>query len=237
MPSRPLYYEGAIKKEDLEDRTLRELILMRNWIYARAGNTFRKPWLDEFFRAQAWYQPSEKMDEKKISARDKENARAIVDFEAALGQPDLEKRRDEVLARKKAGTATTEDDIELSLLSQRLGTWLGDTGGAVAATPLSDPSKLDQLLSMDDLNTLSRRDLRMLRNTIYARRGRPFDSEVVKSYFKAAAWYKPNAGYSDSLLTEIDRKNIAIVRSVELSVGGPDHENPDFPKEGWVWQA
>ena len=38
----------------LDGRSLREHTLMSNWIYARAGNPFRKPWLDTFFRAQAW---------------------------------------------------------------------------------------------------------------------------------------------------------------------------------------
>ena len=41
--NRQLYYERALTDEDLAGRTLRELSLMRNWIYARAGNPFRAP--------------------------------------------------------------------------------------------------------------------------------------------------------------------------------------------------
>lgn len=237
VPSRPLYYEAAITKADLEGRSLRELALMRNWIYARAGNPFRKPWLDTFFRAQSWYAPKEKMDEALISPRDKENARAITEFDAALTTAELEKRRDEVLARKAAGPLSSEDAIELSLLSQRLGKWLGEEGAQASTTPLADPTRLDKLLTVDELSTLSRRDLRILRNTIYARRGRPFESKVVQAFFQTAAWYKPDAGYHDGLLNEIDRKNIAIVRSVEESLGGPVHENPDYGKDGWFVAA
>jgi len=59
----------------------------------------------------------------------------------------------------------------------------------------------------------------------------------VKSYFESAPWYKPRADYHDGMLSEIDGKNIAIVRSVEDSLGGPLHENPDYGKDGWFIQA
>src|SRR5215831_6852378 len=60
-PPRPLYYEREISQADLQGRTLRELTLMRNWIYARAGNPFVKPWLKEFFAKQPWYSLNKRM--------------------------------------------------------------------------------------------------------------------------------------------------------------------------------
>jgi hypothetical protein len=236
-PARPLYYEREITEEDLRGRTLRELSLLRNTIYARAGNTFRRPWLDTYFRAQSWYAPKDKLDESKITKLDKDNARKIADHDAAITREELEKAKAEVLARKDAGKATPEDAIELSLLSQRLGTYVGGEGVAAEPSPLEDPSRLDKLLKVEELSTLSRRDLRILRNTIYARRGRTFDSKVVRGYFEGAAWYKPRADYHDGLLSEVDSKNIAIVRSVEDSLGGALHENPDYGKDSWFVQA
>lgn len=235
--ARPLYFERAITEEDLAGRTLRELALMRNTIYARAGNSFRRPWLDTYFRAQSWYKPEPKIDESKISKLDKENARKIADHDAALTKEALEKMRDEVLARKKAGTPRPEDAVELSLLSQRLGTYVGGEEGEAEPSPLEDPSRLDKLLKVEELSTLSRRDLRILRNTVYARRGRHFDSKVVQSYFAGASWYRPRDDYHDGMLNEIDTKNIAIIRSVEDSLGGPLHENPDYGKDGWFVMA
>lgn len=236
--ARPLYYERLIAAEDLDSRTLRELALLRNTIYARAGNSFRKPWLDAYFRAQPWYAPASKMDESKISEQDRANARTIADFDAAITQQELEKRRDEVVARKDSRALAAEDKVELSLLSQRLGTWLGEGDSEVTPSPLEDPSRLDRLLHVDELSTLSRRNLRILRNTIYARRGRQFDSKVVREYFAGATWYRPGATYHDGLLTEVDRKNIAIVKSIETSLGGPEHENPQYGKDDrWFWQA
>jgi hypothetical protein len=237
-PSRPFYYEREIGEEELEGRTLRELALMRNTIYARAGNSFRRPWLDAYFRAQPWYQPKAELDESKISAIDRKNARKIADHDAGISREELEKRRDEVLARRAAGAATAEDAVELSLLSQRLGTWLGGSADSQEPpTPLEDHSQLDRLLKVEELSTLSRRDLRILRNTIYARHGRMFDSAVVRGYFEGARWYKPSDSYHDGVLTAVDHKNIRIIQSVEESLGGPLHENPNYGKDGWFVMA
>jgi hypothetical protein len=232
-PARPLYYERAVEDGDLDKRTLRELSLMRNTIFARAGNHFRRPWLHAHFEAQDWYAAKEKMDESKITKLDHENAKKIATHDSAIPKADLEQRRDEVLARKKAGKSLPEDAVELSLLSQRLGTWLGDS----TPTPLEDQTQLDRLLKIEELSTLSRRDLRILRNTIYARHGRSFDSKVVRSYFASASWYEPKPDFDDGMLTGIDHKNIKIIRSVEDSLGGPEHENPNYGKDGWFIMA
>ncbi len=237
-PSRPLYYEEPITGEDLKNRTLREFALLRNTIYARAGNSFRRPWLNAYFSAQPWYKPLEKMDESKISPLDRINARKIADADAAIPQDELIRMRDELLARKKEGKELPEDVVELSLLSQRLGIWLGDSGeGKDGPSPLEDPTRLDNLLRIEELSTLSRRDLRILRNTIYARRGMPFYSAVVRDYFKAATWYKADPKYDHGRLNAVDNKNIKLIQSVEDSLGGPLHENPDYGKDGWFVTA
>ncbi|MEM1033581.1 MAG: YARHG domain-containing protein, partial [Myxococcota bacterium] len=226
----PLYYTRAITTADLEGRSLRELALLRNTIYARVGNRFRRPWLQAHFRRFGWYAPKEKMDTSALSPVDKANAKRVGEFDAALTREQLEPMRDAVLARKAAGTLRPEDEVELSLLSQRLGTYLGDD--PERAHPLENHTRLEALLRVEDLATLSRRDLRILRNMVYARRGRTFASEVVRSYFASAAWYRPRADYDDAQLTAVDRKNIAIIRSVEDELGGPIHENPLFdPKK------
>src|SRR5437762_3233786 len=64
---RPLYYERLITAADLEGRSLRELSLMRNTIYARAGNPFRKKWLRDYFTSQPWYHPATRTDPSKLT--------------------------------------------------------------------------------------------------------------------------------------------------------------------------
>lgn len=229
---RPLYYDRALTDADLAGRTLRELYLMRNTIYARAGNSFRKPWLDAYFRREPWYKPNAVMDESKLTAVDRENARKIADADTSITRADLERRRDEVITRRSAGKGTPEDEIELSLLSQRLGAWVGgDEKPAASRSPLEDPSQLDRLLRVEELNELSVRDLRILRNTIFARRGRPFVSPSMKEYFSGMAWYRADDAYTDARLNEIDHKNLRIIQSVETSLGGPLGERGRIEKE------
>ena len=83
---------------------------------------------------------------------------------------------------------------------------------------------------------MSRRDLRILRNTIYARKGRRFESKVVQGYFETALWYEPG-DFHEGMLTSVDHKNIQLIRSVEDELGGPLHENPNFGKDGWFVMA
>lgn len=105
-PERPLYYERALTTADLEGRTLRELTLMRNTIYARTGNVFRKKWLHDYFAEQSWYEPTG-LDDSKLSAVDRENAEAIAKYETAIPRAELERRR-AALADRHAYAAEPE---------------------------------------------------------------------------------------------------------------------------------
>src|SRR6476620_5848460 len=82
-------------------------------------------------------------------------------------------------------------------------------------------NSLDRVLKPEELRQLSLRDLRLLRNTIYARRGRPFKSSILREHFLGMDWYKVNADYTDKLLTANDQRNIALIKSVENEFGGP----------------
>ncbi|HEY6249248.1 MAG TPA: YARHG domain-containing protein, partial [Candidatus Angelobacter sp.] len=86
--ARPFYYERQITADDLKDRTLRELTLMRNTIYARAGNPFRKKWLNDYFSAQSWYHPLAQMDQSKLTPLDRKNAETIADFDGSISRMD-----------------------------------------------------------------------------------------------------------------------------------------------------
>jgi hypothetical protein len=60
-------------------------------------------------------------------------------------------------------------------------------------------------------------DLRVLRNEIYARRGRIFKDKELQKYFSEQTWYKPNPEFKDEMLTEKEYKNLAIIREAEES--------------------
>jgi hypothetical protein len=58
-------------------------------------------------------------------------------------------------------------------------------------------------------------DLKVLRNEIYARRGRVFKDAKLQSYFIQQAWYQPNPDFKDEQLSETEAKNLAIIREAE----------------------
>ena len=246
-PDSPIpYFTNALPDSALQGRTLRELTLMRNTIYARAGNPFRKRWLNEHFSAQPWYQARATMDEGALTPIDRANAEKIAAYEASLLQSELRTRAQEVSARLAAQLNSAppnsappnsalrdqveKDLIELMLLDRSIGVvFPGDAGlqipswftEKVDVTALDDASRLDSLLTVDALRDFSKRDLRILRNTVYARRGRAFKSQLLAEYFSRMEWYQPDSTYTDSRLSDIDQRNIKIIRSVEDSVGGP----------------
>lgn len=58
-----------------------------------------------------------------ITALDRANAIKIAQAEEGQKRPELKKRREDILARQRAGKATREDEIELRVLNTRLGQW------------------------------------------------------------------------------------------------------------------
>jgi hypothetical protein len=223
-PPRALYYDRALTPADLQGRTLRELTLMRNTIYARAGHPFRKKWLRDYFTSQPWYKPLAKDDDRKITKVDRANAVLIAQAEEGVKRPELKQRRDDILARQRAGKATPEDEIELAILNTRLGQWAAaeaDARPPANVSPLEDPSQLDHVITVDQLSNLSRRDLRILRNTVYARHGRQFKSQLLQEYFDNMSWYQADPAFTEKQLTKVDVTNIRLIKSVEDTLGGP----------------
>jgi YARHG domain len=146
--------------------------------------------------------PLPAIDESKLSPIDHQNAEAIAKYDASLSRVQLRSMLQDGMGSIRASGAAPEDKIELRLLSARLGKWFGPSDTpSEERSPLEDPSVLDMQLSMDQLKDLSRRDLRLLRNTVYARRGRPFRSDLLRAYFEATEWYKADTSYTEARLT------------------------------------
>jgi YARHG domain-containing protein len=262
----------------LEGKTLRELAILRNTIFARYGWAgFRKQWLLEHFQQQPWFKPNPNFSYKLLSSADRKNVHFIAVREQSFTERELRSMQDTILAKagkvwndvyewelkdgRKVRSCTqpqepltedgctgsdcegsesrdcrfreekwyhpdpkfTEDKlsaearIELGLISRALGSFASDTGKLEKGSQAS----LDRVLSVQELRQLSLRDLRLLRNTLYARRGRPFKSKILQAHFKAMSWYQEDASYTDARLTENDKRNIALIRSVEDEFGGP----------------
>lgn len=75
-----------------------------------------------------------------------------------------------------------------------------------------------RLLTEDDIRGLSKQDLRILRNEIYARHGYIFKSKDLREYFSAKPWYNPQ--YNDAsdvsiFFNTIEKKNVEFIKKHE----------------------
>lgn len=72
-------------------------------------------------------------------------------------------------------------------------------------------------LTEDDLRNMSKEQLSLARNEIFARHGYVFNDEEFKKYFTAKSWYVPNSSYdgSDSVLNEYEMANYKTIQAWE----------------------
>jgi hypothetical protein len=203
--------DRSIAAHDLQGRTLRELSLMRNEIYARHGQPFRRAWLREYFEAQPWYEAGAPVSPADLTPQERSNAERIGVFEAALTREELSRRKDDLQnAFLQGAPRNPEQEIEWTLLNERLG-----------EDSILSPARLESRLHQEELKDLSLRDLAVLRHMIAARRGRILPSESLRKLFHRFEWYSPDPEYTDSRLNAIDRENLEIIASLERSIGGP----------------
>lgn len=72
-------------------------------------------------------------------------------------------------------------------------------------------------ITLEMLDGLFVEDLKVLRNEIYARRGRVFKDAQLQKYFITQVWYQPNPDFKDEQLSEIESKNLAVIREAETN--------------------
>ena len=89
-----------------------------------------------------------------------------------------------------------------------------------AVTPGKFPEGTDRYLDMSDLEGKSPEELKIMRNEIFARHGLKFTTEAMKTYFAVQDWYTPQYNNVDSMLTDIEKANVAFIQSRES--GGED---------------
>jgi hypothetical protein len=58
-------------------------------------------------------------------------------------------------------------------------------------------------------------DVRKMRDEIYARHGKVFKDPWTQKYFASFDWYKTNPNYSDTQLSAVEKRNIAVITTYE----------------------
>jgi hypothetical protein len=82
--------------------------------------------------------------------------------------------------------------------------------------PQSDfliPDSDRRILAPSELKRLSKEELRIARNEIFARRGRYFEAPDLKARFERFSWYSPNTW--NPKLNSIEQANVALMDQVE----------------------
>jgi len=72
-----------------------------------------------------------------------------------------------------------------------------------------------RLLTPDDVDNLMKPELETMRNEIFARHGFCFSRKHLRQQFEMEDWYVPNTVDIKGFLTDIEKKNIALIKRYE----------------------
>lgn len=115
--------------------------------------------------------------------------------------------------------------------------------GICKAGERGDREVLDEPLDPGALSTCSPRELRLLRNAIFARHGYRFRDEALRAHFGRFEWYRPDPRATRRLrrgkgLSPTERENIQRIERAERGGGIPDRlAPPDLAGKRLVHQA
>lgn len=100
----------------------------------------------------------------------------------------------------------------------------GEKDASAIDESMIDPesSKQDERINGPDINyklfeTMTKDQLRLTRNTIFAKYGRPFDSQDLVDYFSKQEWYKVNKDFKESDLSDEDARMVKTIKIWEES--------------------
>jgi hypothetical protein len=75
-----------------------------------------------------------------------------------------------------------------------------------------------KVLTLEDLQGLSRERLRWMRNEVFARHGYRFKDNKLRAAFSKKSWYEPRVDSQEEVMTElseVERKNVELIRQQE----------------------
>jgi hypothetical protein len=170
----------------LDGKSVVELRLMRNSIYAQYGVPFKTRWLREYFESRAWYRAQAK-PESVVAPVDLDNARAILKREEASAPS--------VASRADVTFIALMDEAELKRLPDY-------------RAPLGRP------LDEQAMKKLSLTELKLMRNSIFAQHGKgDFVTPWLLAYFKTRPWFAPVA--KPTPLDGVDTANVKLLKALE----------------------
>ena len=83
------------------------------------------------------------------------------------------------------------------------------------------PYSNTRYINEGDLVGLTPWQLKVARNEIYARHGRPFVHKDLACYFATKSWYRIDSAYTDSRLSSLETTNAVTILNYEKKIGSP----------------
>lgn len=80
------------------------------------------------------------------------------------------------------------------------------------------PQASQKILSLSEIDTMSEKSLRVMRNEIFARYGMIFKSADLTAHFSKTNWYKGTAADVTAKLTDVEKKNADFLRNQEARI-------------------
>lgn len=85
------------------------------------------------------------------------------------------------------------------------------------------PQSNQRLLTSVDIQDFTKQDIMLARNEIFARHGRKFNDEDIRTYFESQSWYNGTiepGDFSTSVFSSIEQKNVDFLKQYEDGLNG-----------------
>jgi hypothetical protein len=184
-----------LSRAELQSLSADQLHIARNEIFARRGRFFKDDALRAYFLQFPWYRPH--AWDVPLSPVEQANVGRIQSVEEANVGSAQSTEAPVAASRGIAGPLPAQPKAE---------------GG-----PFADFGR--RYLTRDELQGLSADQLAIVRNQIFARRGRYFKDDWLRAYFSQFPWYRPYAW--DVPLSPLEQANVKLVQSLEQTAAVP----------------
>ncbi len=72
-------------------------------------------------------------------------------------------------------------------------------------------------IKQSQVQSLALEDLKLMRGLVFGRHGRIFKDAEIKTYLEAQDWFKPNPDFKNSMLNDVERRNLDLIRIAEAA--------------------
>jgi hypothetical protein len=201
-----------LPQSDLAGLEAAQLRLLRNVPSARHGYPFQTAELQREFASLGWYHADTAFDNNRLTRTDADNVALVHSYEAGA-------QLRSALSPAKSVAKAARPQLE----------------------PLFARAQRGEPLAEHDLAGLDLRNLRLLRNTVYARHGYEFRAADLQAAFHSKPWYRMDPGYQESRLSAQDLSNIDLVKQRErallASVAGDAVRDFELRSRAAAWRA